>query len=202
MGPLSAEGYEQIYVGVVNWLLMIVTIDLTIAFAKSRQSRTRRRCASGGRRSSTRRHNQSPHWCHALSDEDTAASCLRDRATRTRLQSHPRHEHHGHRAAYGRDQSIANTSPTPHPVCQSARRFHTTKTRNRPFNAYPATSGVGYSGDTRSCRIERPLEADHGLLDVRIADRQDLHQGDGANALLKINPVVRIVDSTPRQASG
>ena len=73
----------------------------------------RRRCASGGRRRASVRHRQSPHGCHALSDEDTAASCLRDGATRTRLQSHPRHENHGHRAAYGRDQGIANTSPTP-----------------------------------------------------------------------------------------
>lgn len=31
----SAEGYGQIYVGVVNWLLMIVTVGLTIAFGKS-----------------------------------------------------------------------------------------------------------------------------------------------------------------------
>ena len=31
----AAEGYGQIYVGVVNWLLMIVTIGLTIAFGKS-----------------------------------------------------------------------------------------------------------------------------------------------------------------------
>src|SRR6202166_256350 len=31
----SAEGYGQIYVGVVNWLLMIVTVSLTIAFGKS-----------------------------------------------------------------------------------------------------------------------------------------------------------------------
>jgi KUP system potassium uptake protein len=31
----SSEGYGQIYVGVVNWLLMIVTIGLTIAFRKS-----------------------------------------------------------------------------------------------------------------------------------------------------------------------
>jgi hypothetical protein len=72
----------------------------------------------------------------------------------------------------------------------------------RPVTDLSTRSGVGYSGDTRSCRIERPLEAHHGLLDVRIADRQDLHQSDGANALLKINPVVGIVDSTPRQASG
>jgi KUP system potassium uptake protein len=31
----SAEGYGQIYVGVVNWVLMIVTVGLTIAFGKS-----------------------------------------------------------------------------------------------------------------------------------------------------------------------
>jgi KUP system potassium uptake protein len=31
----SWEGYGQIYVGVVNWLLMIVTVGLTIAFGKS-----------------------------------------------------------------------------------------------------------------------------------------------------------------------
>jgi KUP system potassium uptake protein len=31
----SAEGYGQIYVGMVNWLLMIVTVALTIAFGKS-----------------------------------------------------------------------------------------------------------------------------------------------------------------------
>jgi KUP system potassium uptake protein len=31
----SSEGYGQIYVGVVNWLLMIVTVGLTVVFAKS-----------------------------------------------------------------------------------------------------------------------------------------------------------------------
>ena len=31
----SAEGYGQIYVGVVNWLLMIVTVGLTLYFKKS-----------------------------------------------------------------------------------------------------------------------------------------------------------------------
>src|ERR1700747_89921 len=30
-----SEGYGQIYVGVVNWLLMIVTVGLTIGFGKS-----------------------------------------------------------------------------------------------------------------------------------------------------------------------
>ena len=31
----SSEGYGQIYVGVVNWMLMIVTIGLTVGFGKS-----------------------------------------------------------------------------------------------------------------------------------------------------------------------
>jgi KUP system potassium uptake protein len=31
----SSEGYGQIYVGIVNWLLMTVTVGLTIVFAKS-----------------------------------------------------------------------------------------------------------------------------------------------------------------------
>jgi len=31
----SSEGYGQIYVGVVNWLLMVVTVALTIGFGKS-----------------------------------------------------------------------------------------------------------------------------------------------------------------------
>jgi KUP system potassium uptake protein len=31
----SAEGYGQIYVGAVNWLLMIVTVGLTVGFGKS-----------------------------------------------------------------------------------------------------------------------------------------------------------------------
>ena len=31
----SAEGYGQIYIGTVNWLLMLVTLGLTIGFGKS-----------------------------------------------------------------------------------------------------------------------------------------------------------------------
>ncbi|WP_204274439.1 KUP/HAK/KT family potassium transporter, partial [Stenotrophomonas maltophilia] len=31
----SAEGYGQIYVGVVNWMLMAVTLGLTVGFGKS-----------------------------------------------------------------------------------------------------------------------------------------------------------------------
>jgi KUP system potassium uptake protein len=31
----SAEGYGQIYVGVVNWFLMIATVGLTVGFGKS-----------------------------------------------------------------------------------------------------------------------------------------------------------------------
>jgi KUP system potassium uptake protein len=39
----SAEGYGQIYVGPVNWLLMVVTIALTIGFRRGS-------AATGGRR--------------------------------------------------------------------------------------------------------------------------------------------------------
>ncbi len=60
-------------------------------------------------------------------------SCLRDGATRTRLQSHPRHEHHGHRAAYGCDQGIANTSPTP--ALYASRP--SVSTRPRPISDMP-----------------------------------------------------------------
>src|SRR5712664_2484358 len=31
----SAEGYGQIYVGSINWLLMLVTLGLTVGFGKS-----------------------------------------------------------------------------------------------------------------------------------------------------------------------
>jgi KUP system potassium uptake protein len=31
----SAEGYGQIYVGTVNWLLMLITVGLTVGFGKS-----------------------------------------------------------------------------------------------------------------------------------------------------------------------
>jgi KUP system potassium uptake protein len=34
----SAEGYGQIYVGPVNWLLMLVTLGLTVGFGKSLMS--------------------------------------------------------------------------------------------------------------------------------------------------------------------
>jgi hypothetical protein len=57
---------------------------------------------------------------------------------------------------------------------------------------------AGYSCDARNCGVECPLEGDHRLLYVGIADRKDLHQGDGRNALLKINPEVRVVDPAPR----
>jgi KUP system potassium uptake protein len=46
----SAEGYGEIYVGSVNWLLMLVTLGLTVGFGKSDNlapataSPSRRRC--------------------------------------------------------------------------------------------------------------------------------------------------------------
>src|SRR5262249_51885034 len=47
----------------------------------------------------------------ALPDEASAQGRHRDGAARTRLQSHPRHEHHGHSAADGRHPGIVK-SPT------------------------------------------------------------------------------------------
>ena len=43
-------------------------------------------------------------------NEDIAASCFRNGATRIGLQSHPRHEHHGHPAADGGDQGMIPTA--------------------------------------------------------------------------------------------
>jgi putative tryptophan/tyrosine transport system substrate-binding protein len=47
-----------------------------------------------------------PGTTAALPDEDPAAGCLRDGATRSGLQSHSRNEHPGHPAAHGSDQGI------------------------------------------------------------------------------------------------
>ena len=46
----------------------------------------------------------------ALPDEASAKGCHRDGATRTRLQPHPRDEHHGHSAADDRNEGIAKTN--------------------------------------------------------------------------------------------
>ena len=68
-------------------------------------------------------HHQSPHGCHALSDEDTAASCLRDGAARTRLQSHPCHEHHGYSARLWPRSGHSQPLTSVRPVCQPGRAF-------------------------------------------------------------------------------
>ena len=53
------------------------------------------------------RHHQGQDGSNPFPDEDAATSCLRDGATRPGLQSDPGHEHHGHSAAYGRDEGLA-----------------------------------------------------------------------------------------------
>src|SRR5262249_8318835 len=57
------------------------------------------------------RHAEDEDGGDALPDEASAQGRHRDGAARTRLQSHPRHEHHGHSAADGRHPGIVK-SPT------------------------------------------------------------------------------------------
>ena len=58
----------------------------------------------------------------ALPDEDAAAGRLRDGTSRIGLQSHPRHEHHGHSAAHGRDPCIIKVAKwAQRPFAQSLR---------------------------------------------------------------------------------
>src|SRR6266702_5048166 len=70
-----------------------------------------------------------------LPDETSSECRYRDGAARTRLQSHPRNEHHGHPAADGRDPSIAKLEKwLVYCLAQFksllAKRFETTKTRS------------------------------------------------------------------------
>ena len=67
----------------------------------------RRRCASARDGRTSLRHHQGQDGSNPFSDEDAATSCLRDGATRAGLQSDPGHEHHGHSAAHGRDEDLA-----------------------------------------------------------------------------------------------
>ena len=50
----------------------------------------------------------------ALPDEAPAEGCHRDGVARVRLQSHPGHEHYGHSATRGRNQSIVRAEQTLH----------------------------------------------------------------------------------------
>ena len=52
------------------------------------------------------RYSEDENGGDPLPNEASSKSGHRDGAARTRLQSHPRHEHHGHSAADGRDPSI------------------------------------------------------------------------------------------------
>jgi hypothetical protein len=91
--------------------------------------------------------------------EDAAAGRLRDGATRSRLQSHPRNEHHGHPAAHGGGQNrlTTQTSYEKLPNCPAARAFlhgqdpFQTSPKERIFYArfLPLSLGVSGSADRR-----------------------------------------------------
>src|SRR6266566_3650439 len=70
--------------------------------------------AAGDGRASLR-HDQGPDGSNTLPDEDPATGGYRDGIARPGLQSHARHEHHGHPAAHGGDEGIviANLRPSP-----------------------------------------------------------------------------------------
>src|SRR5262245_22657937 len=76
---------------------------------KSASIRTRRPCASVARRPNIPCHAEDEDGDDALPDEASAQGRHRDGAARTRLQSHPRHEHHGHSAADGRHPGIVKS---------------------------------------------------------------------------------------------
>src|SRR5262249_36137138 len=81
------------------------------------------------------RHHQGQDGSNPFPDEDAAASCLRDGATRVGLQSDPGHQHHGHSAAHARDESqtkLKKGTPTPpnkncYPSNPPAKLFYTPK---------------------------------------------------------------------------
>src|SRR6516165_699422 len=58
------------------------------------------------------RHAEDEDGGDALPDEASAQGRHRDGTARTRLQSHPRHEHHGHSAADGRHPGIVKSRTT------------------------------------------------------------------------------------------
>ena len=63
---------------------------------------------SATRRASLR-HDQGSDGGYPLPHEDIATGRQRDGATRTRLQSHPRHEHHRHPATHHSDEGICRS---------------------------------------------------------------------------------------------
>src|SRR6266700_4367120 len=67
--------------------------------------------AAGDGRASLR-HDQGPDGSNTLPDEDPATGGYRDGIARPGLQSHARHEHHGHPAAYGSNEGVV-AAPEP-----------------------------------------------------------------------------------------
>ena len=65
------------------------------------------------------RHDQGPDGSNPLPDEDAAKGRHRDGAARSRLQSHPGHEHHGCPTAHGGNAGI---DPAAAPLSAAAER--------------------------------------------------------------------------------
>src|SRR5262245_57944265 len=85
------------------------------------------------------RHAEDEDGGDALPDEASAQGRHRDGAARTRLQSHPRHEHHGHPAPHGSDHGIVRPEKVKRPTrerCQECKflplpgRFYTAQTQS------------------------------------------------------------------------
>ncbi len=72
------------------------------------------------------RHDQGSDGGYPLPHEDTATGRQRDGATRTRLQSHPRHEHHRHPDTHHSDEGIV-----------SIRKINAARQLRRPCVASP-----------------------------------------------------------------
>ena len=93
-------------------------------------------------------HHQGPDGRNPLPDEDVATGRRRDGAARPGLQPHPRHEHHGHPAAHGGDEGIAEPKKCSHIAPGQDRdasrlpvmRFYTTKTHRRHRSPYFAVT--------------------------------------------------------------
>ena len=73
---------------------------------QKRLDRTPGHAAAPGDGRTSLRHSEDANGCNALLDEAPSQGGHRDGAARTRLQSHPRHEHYRHSAAYDRYPSV------------------------------------------------------------------------------------------------
>src|SRR5262249_18736705 len=80
------------------------------------------------------RHHQGQDGSNPFPDEDAATSCLRNGAARAGLQSDTGHEHHGHSAAHGRDEGLANPKKAPqrHPTKTVTLRYFRQSVATQP----------------------------------------------------------------------